>query len=516
MFREFNVKFEDVEIIGGSDNLLEGTEVTKVILRGDSKMSSLDSALKNCSELDTIDGDLDLNGVNDIDNLLEDTPLVKEISVKNVNVEDMSCDNSFTNINTLNIAGDSKKKAIQNLLGNMDWEFDGVNYTGDMVDVVTDKMEVLTDEECNVEVVDALEQKVRSLEIKGQTYKNLIDGKEEKELVDNFITTVVDDNTSFEDTVERDLKIIEIQGNTLQNLIDGEDEVELIDDFRATVSGDNTSFDETYYTREVKISEIQGNTLQNLIEGKEEKRLTGEVKELTINSNDSISTNLEEYEVLEFIGDTWQDTSLVPKEYVHFSNTVLESLSLTEPINFTNGDYIEFSVDLSSYTKTSLMGVFSTALDNPDTWSGKSKYHVYFLPSSQELRLQVVQGGYSTTHSITYNPSIPLVVRIDSNGITYNGVEPSTFIGTSEYNSTITDYNDASQIMIGREGASKFDGIYNYIKIVKQEPNLSNIQSVGDLYTDEEGDPILDEEGNEQYVVKIRVSNSPFGKRGRL
>ena len=63
MFREFNVKFEDVEMLGGTDNLLENTEITKVIVRGDSKMSSLDSTFKNCKELDTIDGELDLNDV---------------------------------------------------------------------------------------------------------------------------------------------------------------------------------------------------------------------------------------------------------------------------------------------------------------------------------------------------------------------------------------------------------------------------------------------------------------------
>ena len=93
MFREFNVKFEDVEMIGGADNILEGTEVTKVIVRGDSKMSSLDSALKNCSELDTIDGELDLNGVSDIDNLLQDTELVKSINFKNINNENISANN---------------------------------------------------------------------------------------------------------------------------------------------------------------------------------------------------------------------------------------------------------------------------------------------------------------------------------------------------------------------------------------------------------------------------------------
>ena len=56
MFKEFNVEFQDVEMIGGADNLLENTKVTKVVMSGDNKMSSLDSAFKNCSELDNIQG----------------------------------------------------------------------------------------------------------------------------------------------------------------------------------------------------------------------------------------------------------------------------------------------------------------------------------------------------------------------------------------------------------------------------------------------------------------------------
>ncbi|MBP3930999.1 MAG: hypothetical protein J6D47_15735, partial [Peptostreptococcaceae bacterium] len=107
MFREFNVKFEDVEMLGGADNLLEGTEVTKVIVRGDNnKMSSLDSMLKDCNELDTIDGELDLNGVSDIDNLLEGTELVKNINLKNINNENISANNSFPNIDRINIGGE--------------------------------------------------------------------------------------------------------------------------------------------------------------------------------------------------------------------------------------------------------------------------------------------------------------------------------------------------------------------------------------------------------------------------
>ena len=89
MFKEFNVKFEDANIVGGTDNLLEGTEVTKVILRGENNFSSLDSMLKNCNELDTIDGDVNLKDVTDIDNLLEGTELVKTINISNINNENM-------------------------------------------------------------------------------------------------------------------------------------------------------------------------------------------------------------------------------------------------------------------------------------------------------------------------------------------------------------------------------------------------------------------------------------------
>ena len=485
MFREFNVKFEDVVIIGGSDNLLEGTEVTKVILRGDSKMSSLDSALKNCSELDTIDGDLDLNGVNDIDNLLEGTPLVKEISVKNVNVEDMSCDSSFTNINTLNIAGDSKKKAIQNLLGNMDWEFDGVNYTGDMVDVVTDKMEVLTDEECNVEVVDALEQKVRSLEIKGQTYKNLIDGKEEKELVDNFITTVVDDNTSFEDTVERDLKIIEIQGNTLQNLIEGKDEVELIDDFRATISDDNTSFDETYYTREVKISEIKGNTLQNLVDGKGKYTLTDTYNETWTENNNSFEDMPNMIEIPEIFGNTVQGYANV------LTPEVINS-------HWKKANWITDATIVNKYTINVLSAANSDTLNN--TVANDTSLAIQLNANTvYTLKIECPYlGSSSYIKGINEDGSIVSLLSL----VKGTGCRVEKFTTTSTGKITFgvrpdTDSSSKDIKIFCVEGDVDLS-LYDF-----GEFDLDYIQSVGDLYVDEEGNPILDEEGNEQYKLEI-------------
>ena len=128
MFREFNVKFEDVEMLGGADNLLEGTEITKVIVRGDNnKMSSLDSMLKNCNELDTVEGELDLNGVGDIDNLLEGTELVKSINLKNINNENISANNSFPHVDQINIGGELyNKKAMQNVIASKDWTFDNI------------------------------------------------------------------------------------------------------------------------------------------------------------------------------------------------------------------------------------------------------------------------------------------------------------------------------------------------------------------------------------------------------
>ena len=89
MFKEFNVEFQDVEMIGGADNLLENTKVTKVVMSGDNKMSSLNSTFKNCSELDNIQGGLDLNGVSDIDNILEGNSLIKSIKLENINNENI-------------------------------------------------------------------------------------------------------------------------------------------------------------------------------------------------------------------------------------------------------------------------------------------------------------------------------------------------------------------------------------------------------------------------------------------
>ena len=168
MFREFNVKFENVDMIGGADNLLENTKVTKVIMKGDNKMSSFDSAFKNCSELDTIDGELDLNNISDIDSILDNTQLVKRINLKNVNNENISANNSFPNIEEITIGGELyNKKAMQNVIASKDWTFDNINYT----DVVGEKAVIkstVVENQSEVIINDALEQKARNIEIIGE------------------------------------------------------------------------------------------------------------------------------------------------------------------------------------------------------------------------------------------------------------------------------------------------------------------------------------------------------------
>ena len=217
MFKEFNVKFEDVEILGdGTDSLLEGTEVTKVVLRGENNFSSLDSTLKNCNELDTIDGNLNLKDVTDIDNLLEGTELVTTVNLVNINNENMSVNNPFPNVNEIGLGGDIyNKKALQNVIAKKDWTFEGFKYKDNVgKNITTQEMNVVDNNKVTIQ--DTLEQKAKEIEIKGQTYENLIQGKGEYNLTDTYSATWTESNDSFEN-MPNVIEISEIYGNTVQD-----------------------------------------------------------------------------------------------------------------------------------------------------------------------------------------------------------------------------------------------------------------------------------------------------------
>lgn len=233
MFKEFNVKFEDAEIIGGADNLLEGTGVTKVILRGDNKLSSLDSTFKNCSQLDTVDGELDLNGISDIDSLLEGSNLVTSIDLKNVNNKDITANNAFSHVNQINIGGETyNKEAIQNIISSREWTFNNINYIDTVGEDVVTHTPNISEEDENTQIVinDALEQKARNVEIKGQTYQNLIQGKEGAELLADIKFESIDGSPSeLETPIDNPVCVEVIEGQTYQNLIEGKGEYNLTD-----------------------------------------------------------------------------------------------------------------------------------------------------------------------------------------------------------------------------------------------------------------------------------------------
>lgn len=85
----------------------------------------------------------------------------------------------------------------------------------------------------------------------------------------------------------------------------------------------------------------------------------------------------------------------------------------------------------------------------------------------------------------------------------------SNFPVLSNANSIVSEIPDRYEILEG-EFIGIEDSEENIIKnieilgnTIQDENNLEDIQSVGDLYIDENGDPILDEQGREQYKIDI-------------
>ena len=217
MFKEFNVEFQDVEMIGGADNLLENTKVTKVVMSGDNKMSSLNSTFRNCSELDNIQGGLDLSGVSNIDNILEGNSLIKIIELKNINDENISSNNSFPSIEEINIGGELyNKKALQNVIASKDWTFDNIKYKDIVGDnIVTKEVDIVDDNK--VTIKDTLEQKAKGIEIIGQTYENLVVGNGEVTLIDELVLESVEGSPKeFNPHVEQPVYVEVVEGQTLK------------------------------------------------------------------------------------------------------------------------------------------------------------------------------------------------------------------------------------------------------------------------------------------------------------
>lgn len=439
MFREFNVKFEDVEMLGGADNLLEGTEITKVIVRGDNnKMSSLDSMLKNCNELDTVEGELDLNGVSDIDNLLEGTELVKSIDLKNINNENISANNSFPHVDQINIGGELyNKKAMQNVIASKDWTFDDINYSGTVGDnIVTKEVNIVDDNKTTIQ--DTLEQKAKGIEIIGQTYENLVVGSGEATLLDELTLESVDGSPNeFTPHIEQPVCVECIEGETYQNLIEGKGEYKLTDTFSTTWTESNNSIENP--PSMIEIPEIWGNTIQGYANVVTEKMIYDSI------TNSSVATQV--------------------------------------TLNSDNSLKISNWGDL-------------------DSW----------IPTDEDMEKHSIKLKPNTTYSMCAwrketGERLGALARVESDGFKGN------------HNSSYKFTTDST----GRVFLCPYGYVYNYVVRVYEgdipniadlyEFDLNYIQSVGDLYVNGRGEPILDEEGNEQYKLEIESSNTLFNEK---
>lgn len=212
MAREFNVQFNDVAM-DNADNLLENTSVTSVTLVGDNKFVSLDSAFRNCAELSYITGEIDLNEINDIDYLLYNTEKVESIFLKNITEENITGINAFPYIRSITLMGESyNKMALQNIISIQEWTYEGFSYDGK----VKENIFINEKEKDNIETIkiqDTLEQKATSIEIYGESYENLINGREEITLIEELTLDYNGGDEGFIPHIELPVYIVEIKGN---------------------------------------------------------------------------------------------------------------------------------------------------------------------------------------------------------------------------------------------------------------------------------------------------------------
>ena len=216
--RDFKIELDNVEMINGSDDLLKDTMVTKVTITGDNKFNSLNSSFENCIELEAIDGDINLEGVTDISEILKDTPL-DEVKVINPTEETIQiADNSFNQITNVKIGGTKYAKGgVQDVVGSLDWNTENFVYEDAILDNVYTNSSSIEDNK-SLTVSDTLEQKATSIEITGQTYENLVNGKATENLLDEMSMQQTEGKpTQFTPHMEQPICLEYIEGNTSQD-----------------------------------------------------------------------------------------------------------------------------------------------------------------------------------------------------------------------------------------------------------------------------------------------------------
>ena len=259
--RDFKIELDNVEMINGSDDLLKDTKVTKVTLTGENKLNSLNSTFENCTELTSIEGDINLDGISDMTEMALNTSL-DELKVTNPTEENIQTDNSLNQVTNVKIGGTKYAKGgVQDVVGSLEWNAENFTYEDAILDNVYSNSSSI-EESKNITVSDTLEQKATSIEITGQTYTNLVNGKATKNLLNEMSMQQVEGlPTQFTPHMEQPICLEYMEGETYQNLIKGKGEYKLTDSYSATWTESNISIENP--PNAIEIPEIWGNTVQD-------------------------------------------------------------------------------------------------------------------------------------------------------------------------------------------------------------------------------------------------------------
>ena len=139
-----------------------------------------------------------------------------------------------------------------------------------------------------------------------------------------------------------------------------------------------------------------------------------------------------------------------------------DKFNTTETVNFTEGEYIEVSVDLSGHTTNELENVIAFGLGDINTWGSDHKIYAYYNGSSKELRMQLCKNNNISGIKPIVNGT-NLTIRFDKNGIWYNGTLATGF---DQFMNEWVSWFDNQKINIWITNDSPTGNIhYNYIMV---------------------------------------------------
>lgn len=199
--------------------------------------------------------------------------------------------------------------------------------------------------------------------------------------------------------------------------------------------------------------------------------------------------------LVEILGDTWQDTN---------SKNLFDINTFTTTTIIANGS---FSVSGSAILITNTTGDNAYKLNEFINIKSKQTVYVYSEVTYTNINLSglnsITRFGIGMSNTVWYDGG-------------FIGYTPTTASGTVVLNGSITNNQsyDCFLYLCGSRngsmgGSIKFDKLMiSSQPIQNYEPyhkiDLSNIQHLGELYTNNNGDPVLDELNRKQYKFEIR------------